>query len=460
MFNAKLEVITLFLAFISRYFPLTHARLATLGGEGLEASAWEEKGITRAQGWLIECAEKKSRRLLNRFPYNVCAQLADFARGVQSVEGNNYAIDGFHLDLCGTLEHYGPTFAPCIPLIARSTGKCLAVTVADQRRNVTLENFGSVYTDAIKLFGGSAQADAFQKRLRDDYDTLPDHGIGLWAQPQNGAEREFGFAFHILSAFAADGGVTVDRIERYLYTSTHRGRPFRMRTYFFHLRKGEISASEILALWSNAPLQCITAQGIITINEKEPIKMAYPNLTKLVETLGGVYLEEFKSVIKDANYGLQVRLIPYNGSIAAPIAAMPTQVLAQPKAVVTTPVKAIKQKPSARSARKAPAKPTRDGVSKTNRNDILAVQLDMVRAMPRGKEAIAGAMQAGAMKLGYDGHNMKRRMVRTFARTQGKHRPPFLKSLASAGMLSEKVAEELASIYKVPVTEMRSEAGL
>lgn len=443
MFHAKTEIIRLFLAFVGSYIDLSKARLATLGGEGLEAELWSTYGIGPKKGWLIECKQAKSQRLIARFPYRHCARLAYFWRNTESIWGRKYGIDGFHLDLCGTYERIRSDFAPNVPLIVRSAGRCLAITVADQRQNESQEHFEDISAAASELFGAAPAARLFSK-LEGDYRSLPSQGIGLWADPVIGAERELGFAYHLMRALGQHSAPAIDRIERYLYVSNSNARPFRMRTYFFHFGKvrSDRNVHDALSLWCKAPLQCVTESGTITVSPSidpsthmEVVPMSYPNLKKLAEAAGAACLAEFNELIADADYGRKVHAIPYgNGSAKDP----------------------------------APSTPRAKPVKKNGDSEILAVQLDLLRAGAQGEDALESAKQSGIAALGLKGKGKKRVIGAIYSRAKGKgrFRKDFLTRLATRGMLTDVVFEELARIFTTfdgkesTVKQLKAAAGI
>lgn len=433
MFHAKSEIVRLFIAFVAGYTDLSKARLATLGGEGLEAALWKERGIAPKNGWLIECTRTRSKHLIARFPYRHCTRLAYFRRSAESIWGAKYGIDGFHLDLCGTYERSDSAFRPVIPIIMRGSGRCLAVTVSDQRRNSSHEHFENIRAEAEHLFG-DALATRFLSKLEGDYQALPEQGIGLWADPAIGAVREFGFAYHLVRALELQSSLPIDRIERYLYVSNGKSRPFRMRTYFFHFGKvrSRWSVQDAVQLWCGSPLQCVTENGITPVSpqtRKEAAQMiSYPNLEKLVRTLGGAHLDEFNKLIADADYGRQVRAIAYGSGGSSPAAPE------SPK--------------SAKTAKNVP------------NGDTLSVQLDLVRAAAKGSKEMIAAKQKGIKTLRIKGKGKNRTIGALHARTSGKFRTNFFTRLAARGMLDDAVVAELAGIYKMSAEQLRKEAGV
>jgi hypothetical protein len=129
--DPKGRIIRRFLDFVSHYVPIPDARLATLGGLGIEAKIWEEMNVTH--GWLIELNHRRRTNLIRKNRFKITNRLKTFD-SVLAGHGDEGFIDGFHLDLCGTFANkVVHDFAPILPHMFKSRGKCLAITVADQR---------------------------------------------------------------------------------------------------------------------------------------------------------------------------------------------------------------------------------------------------------------------------------------------------------------------------------------
>src|SRR3989344_3183288 len=235
MFHPKLWVVGRFLDFVACYIPLTGAHIATLGGEGIEAGLWKQKGIEKRSGWLIECRRALRANLIRNHRYRNCPKLKQFPRHFQSAWGKKQGLDGFHLDRDGTYETDDKDFQPTIPLLMKGAGRCLAATVADQRLTQSLKYFRDVWTDAERLFGENGAQDFFQMLLTEQrqlYKILKPE-----PDPEAGAQRELGFAVRLISALYNNNAFSIDLVERYFYVSRRSGRPFRMRTYMFHFAR-------------------------------------------------------------------------------------------------------------------------------------------------------------------------------------------------------------------------------
>ena len=141
---AKQKVLKFFLDFIGSVVPVEDARIATLGGQGLEARIWQGAGVPHDHGWLIERKKALSRELIEELPYHYTNGLETFPRVFRSVEGSDAMLDGLHLDYCGTVEPRLQEIGAVLPLIVHNIG-CLAVTVSDQRRNLSLRASRTVF---------------------------------------------------------------------------------------------------------------------------------------------------------------------------------------------------------------------------------------------------------------------------------------------------------------------------
>ncbi len=270
---AKMTVLRHFLTFVAQYLPLQDARLATLGGEGWEAELWLSAGVRPENGWLIEREREASRRLIVESPYRYCPSLGNFPNVVRDAYGDTVGVDGFHLDLCGTLERSFKPFLPVIPLVIwRSTGRCLAITVADMRRNRTLERFRAIRRCADWYLGPELSRSLFQFLLREQggLPSLTRSDAPQTANPEKGARREFGFFFRLFRLLVGGGWrITAlpDRIERIVYVSGYGGRAFRMRTYLFHF--GDLTtgsraqlAQQFITRWMESSLRILQRSGV------------------------------------------------------------------------------------------------------------------------------------------------------------------------------------------------------
>src|SRR3989344_104689 len=236
--TAKERIVRLFLDFVGTFVPLNEARLATLGGEGLEAKMWLELGIPKEHGWLIERSDARMLRLIAESRYRIHNQLSTFARILRGQNGETASIDGFHLDLCGTFggELLG-NFSSVMPLVLRSRGRSLAITVADQRRNLALEEWPTYEKRAERLFGKEAKS--LYHTIFEQQKLVPvSRSRAPFIQPfdpRKGAMREYSTLIDVASLLSKPNvpWMPVEMI-RHIYVGRMPKNPFRMRTYFFH----------------------------------------------------------------------------------------------------------------------------------------------------------------------------------------------------------------------------------
>lgn len=274
--DTKVQVLEALLAFVSRYRPLDQCVVATLGGRGLEAELWLKAGIAGSNGFLIERGRNSSRALLRRnFPYRHTDRLGQFARKLRTLKGQRASLDLLHVDLCGTMEPKLDDVKSLIPLVARSRAQCLAVTVADMRRNLTLETpLPDVKLRAGRYLVPQTAAEGFFNELLLQQKELPTT-IDLpaffhSADPAKGAARELGVFASVMEALNPRPGRTMvvpDAIERYVFISRWSGRPFRMRSYFFHLKRTRNNLIQLLAaenVWRSSRL-CFLKNGETTV---------------------------------------------------------------------------------------------------------------------------------------------------------------------------------------------------
>lgn len=318
--ETKEQVIRLFLAFLSRYVPLGQAQLATLGGSGLEAEIWSELGIPTDHGWLIERSRERNVKLIKNHRYNIHNQLGTF-NCILAGHGTDRAfVDGFHLDLCGTLCNKAiGNFESIVPLVLASTGRCLAITVADARRNLVLEQWPSFQARAKRLFGAQ-QSEAIYDRIAAHQRQVPtrkDQPAFIKPfDPAKAAKREFGLLVELTELLRQQKLPWIPvAVERYIYVSRFATRPFRMRTYLFRFGEKSTRSPELAfaQAWITSKLSFAngeafhevkapaigttiqpTTKGVITMM---PITS---RLGQLAKALGGAEETEYNKLLGDS----------------------------------------------------------------------------------------------------------------------------------------------------------------
>ena len=155
MMRPKAIVLRDILSFLSQFCPLPAAHVCTLGGEGLEAGIWKDLGIPGGHGWLVERSPRQMRTLIREYPeYTLLhGQLRRLPEFLRDQYGDRANLDCFHWDLCGTVEPAIRELTVMLPFLAQSRGRTLGVTVADERRNLSLEAPKKIHDLAELTFG-------------------------------------------------------------------------------------------------------------------------------------------------------------------------------------------------------------------------------------------------------------------------------------------------------------------
>lgn len=334
----KEKVIRLFLGFVSRYISLKQAHLATLGGRGVEAKVWSELGVPKENGWLIERRREQNGKLIRSNQYRTHNQLITFGQILDGHEVEDAFVDAFHLDLCGTFSDKAMLdFRPVLPLILKSRGRCLAITVADARRNLALEQWPDFEARGNKLFGKKAQ-DIYTQLLSIQRNIPVSNKASDFIKPfdpEKATRREFGLLVELTELLQVQGFPWIPVvIERYVYVSRYQGQPFRMRTYFFHFEHKSRRNSEIIFAnrWVESQLVFANEKEFqevktrkssllpvrITTTKKEDVVMSNSNagqtsrLAELVKILGGSEETEYVQLRQDSRQ-LQAILAALNG---------------------------------------------------------------------------------------------------------------------------------------------------
>jgi hypothetical protein len=250
--------------------PLQKAVVATLGGEGREARLWMELDIPASHGWLIERSPKRSRRLLNeRVPYEqLQGSLHRFPDLLRAQHGKKAAIDYFHWDLCGTIEPNIKELTLVLPFLEQGRGRLLGITVADMRRNLSLESASEMKTVGSLLFQDAWEA--VWEHLMDLHRQERTFRSDSESNPENASIRELGCFVYLLFALtkspvqaidhfraflegqigpsalldylrSQDVFLTIKPLVRIMYHSSASG--FRMRTYLFRLQDRKTGCS-------------------------------------------------------------------------------------------------------------------------------------------------------------------------------------------------------------------------
>jgi hypothetical protein len=439
---AKINMLRCFLRFAAKYVSFSEAVFATLGGEGYEADLWEELGVHPDRGWLIERQKLRSVRLIQNLPYRVCTNLSILPRVLGAVFSKP-SIDVFHLDLCGTLRPSVENFRPVLKLIARSRGRCFAITVADQRRNTDQENFHETWECATKLFGAKSLAVLYERIC--------------WEQEMigtaKGAQRELGVVVHVAKLLQSLPRMPMpDCIERYLYVSDMQGASFRMRTYCFHFGDAIVNKKDrpvaLPSFWTSKPLRnyndgAFLSVGIPKTREGVTVvgKKSYPRLVAIVKAVGGEAEQELEQLLALVAEGSKLDAVRNT-----------VQELNQ-----------FLQTGSASTSESAGHQVVaEEGVAEAAVPLNVKCQLLMLRAKREGEDMEGAYLQVGKL-LGITRRKGWRHTVGAlFARTQGKFRANFVRRVVAA--CGVEVLDELAFIYTtisgeiVTVAQLKREA--
>ena len=260
---SKRIVVHRLLDFLDKYTPLETAHVMSLGGEGAEVGICNERGVSLPNVNIVERNPRLMHALQKNYPDAAHHQgsLRSFPASFTARYGNDVGLDLIHVDFCGTLEPQIMGLLPVLPLAARGEGRCLAYTVADKRRNLSLESTVEVKALARRTFGKLWPA------LWQNLKQLHRHYLEVWpeseALEENVALRELGALLYITLACGSvrqNGGprksdplitlpqgqnipqcpegylLVPDAIERFVYCSEDH---WRMRTYVVHFRQLE-----------------------------------------------------------------------------------------------------------------------------------------------------------------------------------------------------------------------------
>lgn len=306
--NPKEQVVRSFIRLLEGFIPLKEARIATLGGKGLEAQIWRELGVLPENGWLIERNHERRGKLIRTYRYRIQNHLGTFHQTLAGL--GKVHIDAMHLDLCGTItRNVAADLKSILPLILGSKGRCLAITVADSRRNLALEEWPRVEKRALKLFGARRlkllynQLLEIQKRVPTKQYALP---FSTPSDPAKATKREIGLMVELADLLKDLGQNSLTTLARHIYVSRYQKRPFRMRTYFFRFQKNREDPSSFAETWANSHLffangdefeEVIVPVGQPDNLQKQGESMMKSKLGELVKVLGGAEEAEYNDLL-------------------------------------------------------------------------------------------------------------------------------------------------------------------
>ena len=402
----KLAVLGYYLDFVARYVDLKKAIVATLGGNGHELEIWRDRGIAAKHGWMVERGRETRLKLITRFFYQLCTNLSALPNSIRGVS-NPPLLDAFHLDLCGTLEPSIADFSGVLELVGRSRGRCVAITVTEERRNTDLEDDQLAKKLAEKLGEGVFQR--FREQVIAEQNLFG---------KEKGVLREMGVLLHVIELFEKQRRFPVpDQIERIIYLSDMTpGKSFWMRTYLFHLGREIVPRKEraqrLVGVWNVSPLRAYREGQFVPIKveEKENIMPEFSRLQTIAEAAGGEVLQEFRELME---------LMESAKRLEEAMPALRLLVGEQGEVSVTPPVK---KNTIVKPVERQPAQPV--GGNEFTRMDA---QLEMLEIASKTGVASVGQQYVRlAKRLGIPTAKQGAVMRALFARTQGKFRPSFV----------------------------------
>lgn len=284
----------------------------TLGGVGLEMVIWLERGARPECCFLVERSQRVIAKLLSLYrASDIClirTSLRNLPAALLRDKGPQAGFDYFHLDLNGTIEPVLCDVTGILALLARGSGRCLAVTRADSRQNQSIQASRLTRQLALHLLGkegwerflshtqdlrasetearGRSYNDQRKFAIKEAADMI--HVLlalsGVEGRGSNVIARERGDALHRFLRFR-NGGLTAhklfktidasrtilvpDRFESFVYWS---GRPhFRMRTFVMHfvcMRESKPlseAARQFAKLIESAPCSMVEGEKVTKI---------------------------------------------------------------------------------------------------------------------------------------------------------------------------------------------------
>ncbi|MBP9864177.1 hypothetical protein KBC54_01855 [Patescibacteria group bacterium] len=306
---SKAHILRILAHRVDQTVPLQSANIAVLGGAGLEVDILRGAGVPDSQLWIVERKPKLAGQLMRRYPevHLVQGSLRTLPRLLRGSVGKDAGIDAFHWDLCGTIEPEIAELTSVLPLLANGTGKHLFITLADQRRNRSLDEEKLTRRICGNIFGDSWLGLWTHLLKVHNLEQHPEHVTS--ALPENSALREAGSMLHLLLALSslqtkrgrymsrtrsfplsqflrfretecrersllkqAKAGTTVlvpESLERFVYWSDDSN--FRMRTYVIRLKLLNepipllTAAKQFARLIRRAPYSAVDPNQIIPI---------------------------------------------------------------------------------------------------------------------------------------------------------------------------------------------------
>ncbi|OGL66953.1 hypothetical protein A2856_00435 [Candidatus Uhrbacteria bacterium RIFCSPHIGHO2_01_FULL_63_20] len=487
----KVAVLEAFLTFVHLFKDLKQVRIATMGGKGAEAQHWKQAGIPGENGWLIERNKSRSTHLVGSdLPYRVHSSLKSLPRVFASIYGPGAVLDAFHLDLCGMLEAQSDAFRPVLPLVLEggdAAGRCLAVTVADMRRNTSVERFRDVWYRSFALIGPQ-RAQALLKTMKAEQRAMPRSERVVPHQesmnPEKAARREFSL-FVEIGELLRDLPFLPSGMVRYAYVSRMSGSPFRMRTYFFHFERRGLAplqrSQQLAELWIASPLSFVTETGMVPVNiVREPVLTKetimpidpYLNLRQLVEHASDAAKEQFAKLASATGDTSKAQVerdaaVKEVGELRGELTALKQRLSEMAAGILAG---GGESRPAAAVPQARPRRPANLNGSAVAHADALTaeaknirVQMDLLRALATKDAAkLEEAKMAARRTLGVTRKSNAGNIVGALqARTGGKFRGNFVRRAMEALGKVDTLLPELVELYGkidgLPITQNQLE---
>lgn len=230
--------------------PVSEAWLVGLGGQGTWVGEWLSGGFMSDHIYLVERDKKRAERIMRcetvkkAKHIRLCqTALRNFPSVFMAERGRKLGIDVLDLDFNGTLESALKDVSAVMPLVARGKGKVLALTVADSRRNQSLNDVAKAAKQIQAFFSeGSEQAmleTAWQRLCVEHASHRATHTFPGGGDPLKAAFRELTTIVQ-LAKIAKAHGLEIDPNygQRFIYTGDDA---FRMRRFFLRFRAQELA---------------------------------------------------------------------------------------------------------------------------------------------------------------------------------------------------------------------------
>jgi hypothetical protein len=345
-------------------------------------------------------------------------------------------------------------FTKVLKLVGRGVGRCFAITVCEERRNLDLENEKL----AVQLTGilGRAAFRKFHERV-----VLEQQ----WFGKEKGVAREMGVLLHLIELFERQKRFSVpDRIERVIYLSDMvPEKAFWMRTYLFHLGHGVVPKQEraqhLVKMWTAQPLREYRDGQFLQVElpRGETKVSKYQKLQAIAEAVGGEALSDFQQLIEQVervlllDEALPVLKKLVNGGVLHDEDLPVTSEAPVPRRVSRSQVREV---------------PEFTDPSPEPNYGPMEAQFDILELLAQGGDFNDEKRQIIARKLGIPRDRNRFRVVGSLrARTQGEWRGNFFKRVLETQSELEIDLSKIAAWYSaidgetVTIEQLHAEAA-